>query len=327
MKVQGLTDVVAVAAGWYHSLALRRDGTVWAWGRNDKGQVGITPNPLVPYPVRGLTDVVEIRAGADTSYALRRDGTVWAWGWGRFGILGNGEFRDQPLPVQVQGLTGVRAFPSGVFGDAVAGVLKEDGTVWVWGNNTHGLLGDGKGCRYWTAGWDYGDGQPVPVRVEGLKGVVQLAVGGGHFVALLDTGEVVAWGISRHGQAGVFNDYCAPLTKVAGLKDVARVQAGGINSSALTRDGTLWAWGAHTSWDGSANFGMLGIGPMGRNWDRPVPPIGMDGVVFWKHWDTFIAIKRNGTVWAWGRNDYGQVGDGTRETRHAPVQIKLPDSP
>ncbi|WP_347241856.1 hypothetical protein [Thermus sp.] len=329
VKVQGLTDVVAVAAGWHHSLALRRDGTVWAWGKNDHGQLGITPNPLVPYPVRGLTDVVAIRAGFDTSYALRRDGTLWAWGWGRFGILGTGDFADRPLPTQVQGISGIKALPQGVFGDAVAGVLREDGTVWVWGHSRHGLLGTGEGCAFWQSGWEENLGQATPVQVKGLKDVAQLAVGGGYFVALLKTGEVVAWGTSHRGQAGVFNDYCAPITKVPDLRDVVRVQAGGIVSSALTRDGTLWMWGMHTSWGGPQGgfLGMLGIGPVQRDWDRPVPPIGMDGVVFWKGWDTTFAVKRDGTVWAWGRNDYGQIGNGTRENQPVPIQVKLPDAP
>jgi alpha-tubulin suppressor-like RCC1 family protein len=327
VKVQGLTDVVEVAAGWRHSLALRRDGTVWAWGNNDHGQLGITPNPLVPHPVRGLTDVVAIRAGRDTSYALRRDGTLWAWGAGRWGRLGVGDFADRPLPTQVQGLSGIKALPQGLFGEAVAAVLKEDGTVWVWGNNTHGLLGTGKGCSYWDSGWGWNQGQPTPVQVEGLKDVAQLALGYAHFVVLLKTGEVVAWGLSHRGQAGVFNEYCAPITKVPDLRDVVRIQAGNIISSALTRDGTLWAWGAHTSWGGGEFFGMLGIGPVRRDWERPVPPIGMDGVIFWKGWETTFAVKGDGTVWAWGRNDYGQIGNGRRENQHTPIQIKLPDMP
>jgi hypothetical protein len=74
-------------------------------------------------------------------------------------------------------------------------------------------------------------------------------------------------------------------------------------------------------------FGMLGIGPVRRDWKRPVPPIGMDGVIFWKGWDTTFAVKGDGTVWAWGRNDYGQIGNGSRENQHTPIQIKLPDMP
>jgi alpha-tubulin suppressor-like RCC1 family protein len=261
VKVQGLTDVVEVAAGWRHSLALRRDGTVWAWGNNDHGQLGITPNPLVPYPVRGLTDVVAIRAGRDTSYALRRDGTLWAWGSGEWGRLGVGDFADRPLPTQVQELSGIKALPKGIFGDGVAAVQKEDGTVWVWGNNAHGLLGTGQGCARWYDGWGWNQGQPTPVQMEGLKDVAQLAVGGRHFVALLKTGEVVAWGLSHRGQAGVFNERCAPITKIPDLRDVVRIQAGGIISSALTRDGTLWAWGTHTSWDGGGVFWHAGHRP------------------------------------------------------------------
>ncbi len=285
MLKEGLRPGRLTSEIWYKrvlrspSLALRRDGTVWAWGENDHGQVGITPNPLVPYPVRGLTDVVAIRAGENASYALRRDGTLWAWGSGEWGRLGVGDFADRPLPTQVQGLSGIKALPQGIFGGNVAAVLKEDGTVWVWGNNTHGLLVTGQGCSPWysDSSWYWDRGQPTPVQVEGLKDVAQLALGYAHFVALLKTGEVVAWGLSHRGQAGVFNEYCAPITKVPDLRDVVRIQAGSLISSALTRDGTLWTWGAHTSWDGRGFGACWASARSGGTGSGPCPPLAWTG--------------------------------------------------
>jgi alpha-tubulin suppressor-like RCC1 family protein len=265
VKVQGLTDVVEVAAGWYHSLALRRDGTGLGLGQKRPRPGGASPlTPWCPTRCGASRTWWPSGQGGDASYALRRDGTLWAWGSGRWGRLGVGDFADRPLPTQVQGLSGIKALPQGVFGGNVAAVLKEDGTVWVWGNNARGLLGTGQGCSRWNSGWGWDEGQPTPVQVEGLKDVAQLAVGGVHFVALLKTGEVVAWGQSHRGQAGVFNEYCAPITKIPDLRDVVRIQAGYMTSSALTRDGTLWTWGAHTGWDGWEFFGMLGIGPVRR---------------------------------------------------------------
>ncbi|WP_234554929.1 RCC1 domain-containing protein [Thermus caliditerrae] len=139
VRVQGLTDVVAVVAGHGHSLALRKDGTVWAWGQNDRGQVGPTANPLVPTQVRGLTDVVKIAAATQTSYALKRDGSVWAWGWGRWGMLGTGDFEDRLIPTQVKLPARVQAIS--VIAETVAAALDVDGAVYTWGNPWANQLG------------------------------------------------------------------------------------------------------------------------------------------------------------------------------------------
>src|SRR6266567_914256 len=149
VQVPGLTGVVQVAAGVAHSLALRSDGTVWAWGFNHDGQVGnggIGGIQLTPVQVTGLTGVTKISAGGGFSLALRSDGTVWAWGFGLDGELGNGTAASSPVPVQVTGLAHVTGISAGFGGSALAtrtGDITVLTSVWAWGANDSGQLGDG----------------------------------------------------------------------------------------------------------------------------------------------------------------------------------------
>jgi len=137
--------VIAISAGGYHSAALKSDGTVWAWGWNGEGQLGNgTTSDINPFPVQvtGLTGVKAIAAGANYTKALKSDGTIWAWGAGYYGQLGDGTTVSKYTPVQVNGLTGVSAIGSGEYQfHSIA--LKSDGTVWTWGYNYYGQLGDG----------------------------------------------------------------------------------------------------------------------------------------------------------------------------------------
>ena len=109
MQVSGLTNVTAIAGGLYHTIALKSDGTVWAWGDNDYGQLGdgSTTDRLTPVPVSGLTDVTAIAGGWYHTIALKSDGTVWAWGENYAGQLGDGTTTERTTPVQVIGLTGI----------------------------------------------------------------------------------------------------------------------------------------------------------------------------------------------------------------------------
>ena len=142
--VGGLGGVVQVAAGDAHSLAVTSAGTVWAWGGSLYGQLGngTTADSSVPVQVKGLTGVVAVAAGYGHSLALRDDGTVWAWGLNGAGQLGNGTTGNtQPTPVEVAGLTGVTKIAAGgLFSLA----LRSDGTVWAWGGDGTGEMGDGR---------------------------------------------------------------------------------------------------------------------------------------------------------------------------------------
>src|SRR3989344_2420291 len=192
-----LTGVTAVAAGqsiyapaysYGHSLAVKSDGTAWAWGSNSNGQLGTGgSNSSTPVQVKSttgsgyLTDVVAIAAGYNYSLALKSDGTVWAWGRNNYGQLGDGTTTQRTLPIQVSGLSAVSAIRASSTGDLFSPTayfsmaLKSDGTVWVWGRNNYGQLGNGTTDS---------SAHSTPSQVPGLSGISAIAAGGAHAFAL-----------------------------------------------------------------------------------------------------------------------------------------------
>ncbi|MCX6292202.1 MAG: T9SS type A sorting domain-containing protein, partial [Bacteroidetes bacterium] len=184
------TGFVAVSGGDYHSLALKNDGTIWAWGLNNSGQLGdgTTIERHCPVQVTGLTDVIAIACGGYFSLALKNDGTVWAWGVG--GLLGDGTTIQRHTPVQASGLTDIVSVTCGEFHSLA---LKNDGTVWAWGGNGNGQLGDGTTTD-----------QHSPVQ-PGISGIVTALSSGSsaeHTVVLKDDGTAWAWGWNSSGQLG-----------------------------------------------------------------------------------------------------------------------------
>uniref|UniRef100_UPI0025EFB3D3 RCC1 domain-containing protein n=1 Tax=uncultured Thiodictyon sp. TaxID=1846217 RepID=UPI0025EFB3D3 len=177
--------VAAAAAGAYHSLALKTDGSLWAWGYNVYSQVGDGTTANVLLPVQVLTGVVAVAAGENFSLALKGDGTLWAWGRNMNGQLGDGTLINRPLPVQV--LSGVAAMAAG-FSHSLA--IKTDGSLWAWGYNRYAQVGDG------TMPGD----RLIPVQV--LTGVVAVAGGANHSLVRKADGSLWAWGRNGSGQLG-----------------------------------------------------------------------------------------------------------------------------
>jgi alpha-tubulin suppressor-like RCC1 family protein len=296
VRVPGLTDVVAAVAGTGNfSLAVREDGTVWAWGANTQGQLGngTTTQRLTPGQVPGLTDVVSVAAGQGFSLALRGDGTVWAWGANASGELGDGTTTRRLTPVRVTGLSDVVTLAAS-HNHAVA--LRGDGTVWAWGLNSSGQLGDGTTTRRLT-----------PVRVTGLTDVVGVSAGTGTFsLAVRGDGSMWAWGSNFRGQLGdgTTTQRLTPV-RVPGLTDVVAVSAGHFNFSlALRRDGTVWAWGAN-------EHGQLGDEtPFPRR--SPAPVMGVTHAVAVAAGRVgSLVLRKDGTLWAWGTDLNGTLGTGT----------------
>ena len=283
VPVGGLHDVVALAAGAAHSLALTRDGTVWTWGFNGDGELGngATTNQRRPVPVGGLHDVVALAAGGQHSLALQRDGTVWAWGGNHMDQLGTGTTINQTRPVQVRGFHDVIALAAGAYHSLA---LQRDGTVWAWGLNGNGQLGNG------TATYD----QARPVQVRGLHDVIALAAGSAHSLALQRDGTVWAWGLNGNGQLGngTATEQGRPV-QVRGLHGVSALAAGQVYSLALQRDGTVWAWG--TNGNAEPLFGTFG-----DVHDRPAQVHGLQGVVALSAGNHSLALERDGMVWTWG---------------------------
>ena len=181
-----------MSAGYVHGLALKSDGTAWSWGFNGYGELGIGVvggDSILPTQV--LSGVTAVAAGSHFAAALKSDGTVWAWGDNTNGQLALGTMGGQyPTPMQVSGLSGVTALAVGSRGHHVL-ALKSDGTVWAWGTNGNGELGDGT-----TTSRD------VPVQVSGLSGVVAVAAGQNHSLAQTADGTVWGFGANGSGQLG-----------------------------------------------------------------------------------------------------------------------------
>ena len=239
---------IKVSCGDYHSLALRDDGTVWAWGYNYYGQLGdgTRTTRYTAVQVSGLSRITAIAGGGNHSLALKNDGTVWAWGYNEYGQLGNGSATTRYTAAQVSGLSGITAIAGGG-NHSLA--LKNDGTVWAWGYNEYGQLGDGSTTTRYTA-----------VQVSGLSGITAIVGEGTHSLALKSDGTVWACGLNDVGQLGDGTRETTRITavRVSGVSDVTAI-AGGYNHSLALRDnGTVWAWGYN-------EYGQLGNGKKGWN--------------------------------------------------------------
>ncbi|MBF0457838.1 MAG: hypothetical protein HQK99_08090 [Nitrospirae bacterium] len=188
--------VTAIAGGGRHAIALMSDGTVYTWGRNSEGQLGngTNTNSNIPVQVSGLTGVTAISGGYCHTIALKNGGTVWTWGYNYYGQLGNGTSTNSNTPVQVSGLTGVTAIAGGAGYSTTA--MMSDGTVWAWGYNYYGQLGNGTSTDSNT-----------PVQVSGLTGVTAIASGVYHTIALRSSGAVWTWGYNGWGPDGKWNEY------------------------------------------------------------------------------------------------------------------------
>jgi alpha-tubulin suppressor-like RCC1 family protein len=319
-QVVNLSHAVAVAGGDQHSVALRSDGTVWAWGNNGWGQLGngTYTRSLTPTQVSGLTNVKAIAAGQLHNLALKTDGTVWAWGFNYFGQVRIGSSGDRGnvlSPVQVTGLAGVIAVAAG--GDT-SFALKSDGTVWAWGYDGQGQLGNGASDE---------DPHGTPTRVKNLSTAMAIGAGVSHALAVRADGTVSAWGDNQTSELGatttshcsVYQTPCSPVpVAVVGLSGVAAVAGGWGDSLALKSDGTAWGWG-------SDGYGELGNGKaqLYGGVKSPVKAMIQNVVAIaagasWSLW-----LRSDGTVWGAGANNFGQLGDGTFKDSVALVQVKL----
>jgi alpha-tubulin suppressor-like RCC1 family protein len=319
-----LKNIVAISSGKAFALALADDGTVWAWGDNNEGQLGndAMPNDS-PLPVQVLDEdgdapldhVVAIASGSYHSFALRDDGTLWAWGAAEDGRLGDGQTTtDQGTPVQVKDeagtgfITGVTAVAAG-FDHSV--VTAAGGAVYAFGNDDYGQLGDDLPLA----------ASALPVRVKdaagtgfltGAKGVAASAYTS---FATTPDGQAWAWGYSGEGQAGDGSTDQRNLpVKVKGsggtglLSNVRQISAGTYHILAVGNDGSALSWGYNSE-------GQLGDGNIGDDRYVPGPVVTASGPLTgisdiaggYYH---ALAARSDGTAWAWGYDDSGQLGNG-----------------
>ena len=315
--VSGLSGVVAVAAGPNSVLSLRANGEVWGWGNNTWCPLSTGVCVDAPLPVRylgspALGSVQGLAMGADHSLVLRADGRIEAAGWNVASVLGLPVY-EQRQAAEVPGIGFVQQMSAS---ETVSITVKQDGTVWSWGSNSLGQLG-------------HGTTEPsnIPRRVVGIDPVQAVSAGRRHVLALARDGQLWAWGDGSNGKLGI-----GPLGPVS-FRNVPHrvplagpfvaVAAGDEHSLALHADGTVFAWGINET-------GQLGSGSLSPGFSAlPVRvaglPAGVRAIAAGGGRGGLghaLALAPDGSVWAWGDNSAGQIGDGRPDrVRATPVVV------
>lgn len=307
LQVPGIDGVDSVEDANGFVLALKSNGTVWGWGINSNAQLGdgtsVSPRTR-PVQTAGLTNVKGITAGDFFGAAVKTDGTVWIWG----APVLTGGFNLIATPIRLSGIDNVTAIAGG---SRHLLMLKSDKTIWAIGTNQMGQLGNGNTTNSTT-----------PVQVVGLSNVARIAAGEEFSLALKEDGTIWAWGLNFNGQLGPgggstnFNPH-PNAVQVTGLPGgMTNIAAGNTFCLALASDGTVWSWGQNSS---------LQLGHGSGSSQTPTPgqiPNFANVVSIAGGLHHSVALKSDGSVWGWGLNSEGELGDGTSNTvRSIPVSV------
>jgi alpha-tubulin suppressor-like RCC1 family protein len=312
VKVKYVEDVVAISAGTVHSLALKKDGTVYAWGFNQNGELGDGTYAQKSYLTKAkINDVVQIQAGEFFSVALKKDGTVWVWGDNWWGVFGDGTSNnDYPYPRKVEGLPKIKKISANVHSIMA---LDYEGNVWTWG----GPVGyrDEENERY--------EKIKRPIKISNLSFISSMSQGYDHQLFLKNDGSAWGRGSNYYGQLGIwefgYEPYFASGYEIDGL---IQVSAGYLFSLALKKDGTVWGWGYNY-------YGQLGIGKENYEFLYSLVPVKVlieDVIQISTGYDFALALKSDGTVWAWGSNEYNQLGIEGIENSNIPIKVNNLDN-
>ncbi|MEW6558142.1 MAG: hypothetical protein AB1349_12470, partial [Elusimicrobiota bacterium] len=312
-QVGSATNWSSVSCGELYTIAIKTDSTLWAWGDNGYSQLGLgtTIQMNTPTQIDSATNWSSVSCGGNHTIAIKTDGTLWAWGCNYSGQLGLGTTIQMNTPTQVGTLTNWSSVSCGRE-NTIA--IKTDGTLWAWGWNNCGQLGLGTTIQMNT-----------PTQVGSATNWSSVSGGGYHTIAIKTDGTLWSWGLNEYGQLGLGTTIQMNTpTQVGSATNWSSVSSGVHHTIAIKTDGTLWAWGDNY-------YGELGLGNSGGNWisyddgiDRNTPT----QVGTLTNWSSVsgggyhtIAIKADGTLWAWGYNVYGQLGLGDTTDRNTPTQV------
>ena len=313
------TNWSQVIGNIYNNAAIKTDGRLWLWGRGDFGELG---NNQSGAGLRYSSPVQTVSGGTNWKQvsgngsfftgniaAIKTDGTLWCWGSGAYGQCGNNTSTLQQSPVQT--VSGGNLWKTVSTGYGANFAIKTDGTLWCWGYNSNGNLGDN--TRTWRS-------SPIQT-VSGGTNWESVSAGGNTVGAIKTDGTLWMWGSNSYGAIGNNANpagtgaYSSPVQTVSGGTNWKQVSVGEGNTAAIKTDGTLWTWGRNGQ-------GQLGVNDIthrsspvqtiasGTNWRQASP----------KSYLACSAIKTDGTLWTWGYNNYGQLGDNTLIHRSSPVQ-------
>jgi alpha-tubulin suppressor-like RCC1 family protein len=311
----GGTNWKQVSGGGYFASAIKTDGTLWTWGWNDFGKLGVNAaasgfsngrtTPVTTFA--GGTNWKQVSCGNGHMAAIKTDGTLWNWGWNQFGQLGLNN-TTSPKCTPVTTFAGGTNWKEVGCGWAHTAAIKTDGTLWTWGYNFQGQLGINNTTHRCT---------PVTTFAGGTNWK-QVDCGGGHTAAIKTDGTLWTWGSNAAGQLGInvagsTNNRTTPVTTFAGGTNWKQVSCGNDHTAAIKTDGTLWTWGSNAA-------GQLGVNDTNT---RCTPVTTFAGGTNWKQvaassnfFNYIAAIKTDGTLWTWGSNTIGQLGINDSGSTH-----------
>jgi alpha-tubulin suppressor-like RCC1 family protein len=325
---QGITNNwQTIVASTYHSLGLMKDGTLWSWGLNNYGQLGLgltagsTVSRTSPTQVGSSTNWQTVAAGNYHTLGIMKDGTLWVCGKNDYGQLGLGLSASSTVsrtsPTKVGSSTNWQTVVAGNY--HTLGIMK-DGTLWSWGLNNYGQLGLGVATGSTVS-------RTSPTKVGSSTNWQTVAAGYYHTLGIRKDGTLWSWGLNNYGQLGLglaMNSsvsYTAP-TQIGTATDWGHIAVGQYHNLAMKTDFTLWSWGYN-------NYGQLGQGNSGTNTNLNSPTqVGTS-----TNWQTIAAgvyytlcLMKDGTLWSWGYNNYGQLGLGytNPSSVNSPTKVTYP---
>lgn len=300
-----------VSTGFNFSASIKEDGTLWGCGYNLWGQLGDNSIANRYSPVQTVmrgVDWKQVSCGYYFTATVKTDGSLWMCGYNLEGELGDNTLSHRSSPVQT--IARGNNWLSVDCGSFHTGSIKTDGTLWLWGYNFYGQLGN-----------NTSNNSSSPVQTVAYStNWKQISCGGYNTAAIKTDGTLWLWGYNKYGQIGdnTSSHRSSPVQTITRGTNWKQVSCGGDHCVAIKTDGSLWAWGNN-------QYGQLGDNTVITGRSSPVQTIA--GGTNWKqvscnNW-TSAGIKTDGTLWIWGNNTDGQIGDNTRTSKSSPVQTVM----
>ncbi|MCL2082455.1 MAG: hypothetical protein FWH04_04365 [Oscillospiraceae bacterium] len=312
-KVGKDTDWKSVSAGAWHTVALKSNGSIWAWGNNEEGQVGngtggkVKDKQLLPVQSGPDTDWASVAAGTACNYAIKTNGTLWAWGVQCYGLWSGGDEMLRTLtPIQIgtdDDWASISVSTNNVMG------LKTNGTLWAWGDNWSGEHGNG--TRQ--------DPSLLPIQVGTDTDWANFTLSSDSVVALKANGSLWGWGENVRTDNSAMTYILSPTQLGTDTDWVSISQNSGSSHHymAIKTDGSLWAWGNNYHGQVSSNKKVIGE-PLPVRFGTDTGWVSASAGGY-----SSFALKDDGTIWSWGENSNGELGDGTTKNRTTPMKLEL----
>ena len=298
-QVGALTNWSKISSGGYHMAAVKTDGTLWTWGRGTHGMLGsgAVASRSSPVQVGALTNWSKIYTSSYFTVAIKTNGTLWAWGLNTVGQVGDSTIASRSSPVQIGAVTTWSKAACGL-NHTIA--VRTDGTLWGWGQNYYGQLGTASGANV-----------SAPLQIGALATWNDVAAGPFWSMARKTDGTIWVFGMSNYGLGAVPNGvtHTSPV-QVGTATNWSGLQSG--IPGGTTSDGKAWLWGASE---------LMSV--RACNWPE-LSPVQIGAANEWQSVASALhtfGVKSNGTLWAWGKNEYGELGLGDSTPRYSPVQV------